>query len=179
MNELNYFQFDNFIKHKAIIFNYDFENFPMSSSLKNAMLSLILRCPSGTSKLGVSFSELGLFSKTDFIEKIREVRKLLNIKLYDQYIWQDVYLQDEWFDLFKQFSSKNKSFIYMHKLKPHLETIFVSMRNAIAHGQFIIENRNITMWTVTKQKKIKSLMYMKTSRFIKIVEILNIAYKKV
>lgn len=177
MNELNYFRFENFMKDKSSNFIADLENRPLSPKLRSAMLDLIIKCPaSGSSKMGVSFSQLGLFSKTDFIQKLHEIHSILSIKYINQYIWQDVYLQDEWFEVYKELSQR-KSFVYMFKARPHLETFYLSMRNAIAHGQFIIENQFLTMWTLSNQNKIKSLIHIKSNMFIKIVNILNNAYK--
>jgi hypothetical protein len=177
MKDMNIHQFNNYFKNDSFKSISRLEEIQLTPKLRTSMLDLILRCPvPNSSRFGLTFSELGLFNKSDFISTLKNLKDILKIKLIDQYYWEDIFLQDDWFEMFKVMKEKNKSFVYMYKSGPHLETLFSSLRNAIAHGQFIIENNFITLWNISKQNNIKALIHIKTSMFKEIVEILNRAY---
>lgn len=141
------------------------------------MINLLLKCPNEkSSKLSYTFEELGLFEKSDFINRIDKVQDLLKIPI-SNYIWKDLVLQDEWFERFITSIEKSKSFVYMYKSGKHLETLFIKLRNAVAHGQYYLKENRIVLWNSSTKDNITALFHMRINQFVSIVNILEIAYE--
>lgn len=169
MKDLNIYQFENYIKPMVEEFSNTIQAKPIPTKITKSLLLIMLRCPgSKVSKLGITFAEMGIITKQDFIIQLSEIKKITRVKTIDQYIWSDVFLQDEWFEVFKQMYSNRKPFIYLHKSGPHLETLFTSLRNSIAHGRFVIKDGFITLWNISRNNNIKALLHMRISSFIAI-----------
>lgn len=179
MKDLIYHQFYNFIKDDYLEFKSSFNNNQYKDRLKSMMFDLVTKCPNqNASELSKSFQELGLIKKQDFVQLIDEIRKLLKITAIENYVWKDIYFQDDWFYKFKSSCTNGKSYVYLYRQMPHLETFFVTLRNAIAHGHFYIKENHIIMWNLNNRKLIKGLIYMKLNQLNKIVKLLNDLYEK-
>ncbi len=180
MKDLNINQFYNMINDDYIVFKRIIYNNELTSKTKNLMFDLVTKCPNQkASELSKTFSELGINSKQDFILMLDQIRKILRVSSSDVYIWKDVILQDEWFYRFHKQVDSRRSFVYMYRQAPHLETFYTTIRNAIAHGHFFIKNNFITLWNVRNKNQIKGLMHMNISRFNRIVKDLNELYESV
>jgi len=180
MKDLNINQFYNMINDDYITFKKIIYNNELTSKTKNLMFDLITKCPNQkASELSKTFSELGINSKQDFIVMLDQIRGILRVSSSDMYIWKDVILQDEWFYRFQKQVDSRRSFVYMYRQAPHLETFYTTMRNAIAHGHFFIKDNFITLWNVRNKNQIKGLMHMNISRFNRIVKDLNELYESV
>lgn len=177
MNDVHINKFREFIKNEYLEFRKDIHYQGLSSNLSKAMINLLLKCPNEkSSKLSFSFEELGLFEKSDFINRIDRVHGLLKIPI-SNYIWKDLVLQDEWFERFIVSIEKSKSFVYMYKSGKHLETLFIKLRNAIAHGQYYIKGNRIILWNSSTKDNITALFHMRINQFVTIVKILEDAYE--
>jgi hypothetical protein len=175
MKDISIHQLYNFFETDLTIFKRDFSLENLPSAIRNSMLIYLLNCPSpDASELGKSFDVLGIKSKQEYIARINDIQHLLKIKKLNQYVWKDLFLQDEWFEEFKKSYIGKKSFVYMYKSNPHLETFYTSVRNALAHGRFFINDGFITLWNVSKYKNIKALLHMRVRAFNQIASLLII-----
>jgi hypothetical protein len=178
VKDLNAHQFYNYIHDDYQKFKKEIYKSSLTSKTKTLMFDVLVKCPNqSASQMSKTFHELGLHSKQDFVLKIDEIRDLLKLSTDKNYIWKDLVLQDEWFIRFKTQVEHRRSFVYMYRQAPHLETIYLTIRNAIAHGRFYIKDNFITLWNVRNQTEIKGLMHMNISKFNKIIQILNRMYE--
>lgn len=177
MSDLNINKFREFMKEDYLKFRKEIHYQGLSRNLSKAMINLLLKCPNEkSSKLSYTFEELGLFEKSDFINRIDKVNDLLKIPI-SNYIWKDLVLQDEWFERFITSIEKSKSFVYMYKSGKHLETLFIKLRNAVAHGQYYLKENRIVLWNSSTKDNITALFHMRINQFVSIVNILEIAYE--
>jgi hypothetical protein len=178
MKDLNINQFYNLVKEDYNSFKKIIYNNGLTSKTKNLMFDLVTKCPNQkASELSKTFSELGINSKQEFILILDQIRQILKVSFGDRYIWKDIILQDEWFYKFQKQVDSKRSFVYMYRQAPHLETFYTTIRNAIAHGHFFIKDNFITLWNVSNKNQIKGLMHMNISRFNRLIKSLNNLYE--
>lgn len=174
---MNFFRFRDYIIRDYQQFKDHALNNRFTNHLSKAIFQLLLKCPNEkSSKLSYSFEELGLFEKSDFINRIDRVHAILKIQI-SNYIWKDLVLQDEWFERFILSIEKSKSFVYMYKSGKHLETLFIKLRNAVAHGQYYVKGNRIILWNSSTKDNITALFHMRTHQLVSIVKILEDAYE--
>ena len=176
MYEIRFEEFNQYISTNYLEFRENVHTELIPRSVSKAILNLLLKCPNEkSSKLSYSFHELGLFEKTDFIGLVDRVQGILKVQI-SNYIRTDVVLQEEWFNRFMTSIDKSTSFVYMYKSGNHLESFFIKLRNAVAHGQYYIVGRRIILWNSSTKQNITALFNMSTNQFVSIVKILEDAY---
>ena len=176
MHEVHFDELSQYISTDYLKFRENVHTELIPRNVSKAILNLLLKCPNEkSSKLSYSFHELDLFEKTDFIGLVDKAQSILKVKI-SNYIRTDVVLQDEWFNRFMISIEKSNSFVYMYKSGNHLESLFIKLRNAVAHGQYYIVGRRIILWNSSTKQNITALFHMSTNQFVSIVKILENAY---
>ena len=112
---------------------------------------IIIFTPTNQSHLGEKFkhySKLNKFTANDFVKKIYNALGIKNIYVFENYTTKN----KEYNNLFKSVSGENDTFICYRTNNGIYKSLYMGLRNALAHGNIVRKKNMICLYSVSDDK---------------------------
>ncbi len=123
-----------------------------TDKIKNLLYNYVLNnpCKDG-SKQSKKFKDYGLCNKHDYSKVLKSIRELVNVENY-MFI-KTGHIEQELIEKFDNcIKNSSKMIIFKNNGIGQLDSLFYRIRNAFAHGNFIINKKMYIMWNEQKEK---------------------------
>ena len=127
---------------------YGFGNIKTDYAL---LANIIINTPTNQSHLGVKFdkyTKLNNSTANDFVKKIYNALGVKNVYVFENYTTK----KQELNNLFKSVSEDKNTFICYRTNNGIYKSLYMGLRNALAHGNVVCKNNMICLYSVSDDK---------------------------